>query len=157
MRSATLTRPKLGTSDTQGTFGNLLADNNFSCRTLELPDRGNVQNRSCIPEGIYVCRWSWSEKHGKNLYHLLKVPGRTVVELHAFNLAGDVSVGYVAESLGCIGVGKGAATFPPLVAPAGKLPQLGITNSASALAGLEDAFDSNGTQVDFMLTIRRAA
>ena len=156
MRSATLTRAKLGTPDEQGTRGRWRSDSGFACDTLELPDRGNAPDLSCIPEGTYLCRWMWSEKHGRNLYHLLNVPGRTVVEIHAFNLAGDRAMGYVAQSLGCIAPGLVVATFPPGVPPAGSLPQVGVANSGAALAKLEEDMWDQGTQVDFQLTIIRA-
>ena len=159
MRTATVVRQSRLAGDDQGTTGVWTCDNGPTYRTMELPYRGNAQDISCIPEGVYILKWQWSEKHGCNLYHFQNVTGRTVVELHSFNLAGDVSKGFVAQSLGCMAPGRAVAMFPPGVAPAGPRPQLWVTQSKDALGELEQQYRDpvTGDQVDIQVTISRAA
>lgn len=94
---------RTATGDT-GTFGTLtLGDHVFM--TGELPDRGNAVGRSSIPAGKYVCKWQFSPKFQRNVYHLQDVPGRTVVEIHPANLMGDAAKGFKCELNGCIALG----------------------------------------------------
>jgi len=68
--------------------------------TLELPDLGNQQNISCIPEGEYEVHRIYSPKFGK-CFHLQVVPGRTEILIHKGN--------YNKDTHGCILVGMGHA------------------------------------------------
>jgi len=68
--------------------------------TLELPDLGNQQNISCIPEGEYEVHRIYSPKFGK-CFHLQAVPGRTEILIHKGN--------YNKDTHGCILVGMGHA------------------------------------------------
>lgn len=101
MRSAKLTR--IDSSD-QGTFGVLITDSGFTCRTGELPWHDNQADRSCIPPGKYNVTWRFSAKHG-DCYHVENVPGRTNVEIHSANLMGDKDKGFQCQLLGCIAPG----------------------------------------------------
>ena len=68
----------------------------FKCFTLELPNRGNQKNISCIPAGTYQA--SKYQSPTKGLVILLHgVQGRTYIEIHAGN--------YTNQILGCILVG----------------------------------------------------
>ena len=70
----------------------------FKCFTLELPDRDNQQDISCIPAGRYrVTRYKSPSKGNVLLLH--NVVNRTYIEIHAGN--------YTREILGCILVGEG--------------------------------------------------
>jgi hypothetical protein len=91
------------TSD-EGTFGILLFDDTF-IHTIELPDRGNQPNLSCIPRGKYTLRLRHSPRYG-NVYHVENVPGRTHILLHHGNYAGDKTLGFHTHSAGCILVGS---------------------------------------------------
>lgn len=102
MRTAVLTRTE--TSE-EGTFGTLVTDSGFACYSLELPWRDNAPNKSCIPDGVYACQVQDSPKHGR-VYYVLNVPGRTDVEIHAANWAGDVEKGRKCQLLGCIAPGN---------------------------------------------------
>jgi hypothetical protein len=167
MRNAQIIRPVSGASDDQGIQGRWVSDGqaqNWTCRTGELPSRDNHPDLSCINEASYLLKWEWSEKHQRNLYHFHDLPGqnhldgRTVVELHSLNLTGDVTKGYIAQSLGCVGVGAQVATFPPNVAPAGTKAQLGITDSKTTLGKLHSLYqDEAGNQEDITVTISREA
>lgn len=132
MRKAVLTR--LETSD-EGTFGELISDSGFTCRSLELPWRGNAKGRSCIPAGVYVFRWRTdSPAHGE-CYQAdpdAEAPGRDNIQIHAANWAGDQDKGFKAELLGCIAPGKAVSVMEH--AP-GK-PQRGVTESRATLEKL---------------------
>ena len=68
--------------------------------TLELPDLGNQQNISCIPEGKYEVHRIYSPKFGK-CFHVQDVPGRSEILIHKGN--------YNKDTHGCILIGMGHA------------------------------------------------
>lgn len=102
MRKVTITRFE---TDDLGTFGQLMTDSGFQCYSAELPWRDNKPEVSCIPVGVYKCEWRKSPKHGY-CYHLLKVPGRTDVQIHSGNWSGDATKGFKTHVLGCILLGR---------------------------------------------------
>lgn len=144
-RKATLTRTP---SAPDGVFGTYVSDSGFTAQSLERPWVDNLQGVSCVPAGTYIAKWQWSEKHGKNLYHLIAVPGREEIEMHPCN---------VYEQLrGCIALGKDVEIFEagschfatPLTT------HRGITNSVEEMAKFEaDLRDKDGEQVDFTIEI----
>lgn len=89
----------------QGTFGSVQF-RSFSCYSLELPWRNNAAFISCIPTGSYKCIWAWSPRLRKPTYRLLNVPDRGGVLIHASNFAGDTSLDWRAQLLGCISLGE---------------------------------------------------
>lgn len=74
------------------TEGVLTLDDVVIGSTLELPDRGNQRNISCIPEGTYDVH---RDRHGKHTwFRIADVPNRTAIEIHE---------GYLPKhSQGCI-------------------------------------------------------
>ncbi|MCX7177714.1 MAG: DUF5675 family protein [Proteobacteria bacterium] len=90
--------------DDQGTPGRLICPV-FSGLTMELPDRLNRQDESCIPAGVYDVRWTLSPRLKRWTYEIMNVPGRGGIRLHSGNLAGDKIKGYLSHSLGCPLVG----------------------------------------------------
>jgi hypothetical protein len=96
---------KRGPSTDQGTFGTLYGPNGFTCKIIELPDRGNKTNISRIPAGRYKVV-PYNSKRFRKVYHLQDVEGRTYILTHSGNLAGDVSKGFRTHSHGCILLGK---------------------------------------------------
>lgn len=123
MRTGTLVSAP---STDEGTFGKLTLDSEHSWVTGELPWRLNAADISCVPRGhTYTAKVSWSPKHGMALYHLVDVPDRTVVEIHAANLMGDVKLGWVAQLLGCIALGLKVDVFPAGTSFALDVPPLG--------------------------------
>lgn len=139
MRTAILTR---NTTGDEGTFGTLVTDSGFTCRTGELPWRDNATGTSCVPPGVYRVEWLPSPKFGL-CYHVEDVPGRSDVEIHAANWMGDASKGYQCELRGCIAVGEA----------------VGITAGQAALESSQEALvklltDLNGDS--FTLTILSA-
>lgn len=101
MRRATLTRTE--TTD-QGTFGTLVTDTGFTCRTGELPWRDNHSDFSCIPPGEYFCSYHYSPSHGL-CYWVGAVPNRQDIQIHSANFCGDKTKGFKSELLGCIAPG----------------------------------------------------
>lgn len=102
MNRVTLERFEIGD---QGVFGKLNFGN-ASWFTGELPWRENASNISCIPLGIYVCKFTLSNRLKKFTYELLSVEKRTGIRIHAANLMGDVSKGFHAQLNGCIALGE---------------------------------------------------
>jgi hypothetical protein len=99
------------------TYGNLLdAEERLVCVTLERPwvDENNDgisdRNVSCIPPGLYEAyrRKAADTRHGYDVFELLKVPSRTNIQIHIFNLP--------HESNGCIGTGS---SFGPVAGKPG--------------------------------------
>jgi hypothetical protein len=72
-------------------------------RTLELPDKANQNNVSCILAGKYLCKYtksvSFSQMKGAPVYtyEITSVPGRAGVRIHSAN--------YYTQLRGCISLG----------------------------------------------------
>lgn len=76
----------------------------FACKTLELPFKGNKQNISCIPAGVYkVRKLSNSPNIPYPHFEIMNVAGRTGIKIHRIT--------YVKDLLGCTGVGMSLADF----------------------------------------------
>jgi hypothetical protein len=69
----------------------------YRCFTLELPDKHNKKNVSCIPEGKYRCRKIVSPSLGACI-DVLEVEGRDYIRIHKGN--------YTSQIQGCILVGE---------------------------------------------------
>lgn len=78
------------------TLGRLFL-NDFHCFTLELPDKQNQKNISCIPAGVYKYKRRDSAKNGEVL-ELVDVPNRTYIQIHSGN--------YTSQIQGCILPGR---------------------------------------------------
>lgn len=81
------------------TLGEMVATKNgetLVCKTLELADKGNQKNISCIPKGEYVAKLYNSPKRGL-VYQLQDVPNRTAIQIHVGNYYTDIE--------GCILIG----------------------------------------------------
>lgn len=96
--NAVLTRQP---SDTKQTLGKLqLFDATgkmvYECKTLELADRNNERQKSCIPTGTYKITLRNSLKYGRH-FMVNNVPGRDTILIHYGNYNSDI--------LGCILVG----------------------------------------------------
>lgn len=90
------------TSTEAGLFGNLSV---LGLHSIELNWRDNKRKVSCIPAGSYNCAFKASPKYGM-CYHVLDVPNRSAILIHAANFAGLVSNGQRADLEGCIALGK---------------------------------------------------
>ena len=89
----------------QGTFGHFITPG-LSLFSGELPDRGNAQNISCIPEGFYKCLWSPSPRFHRLMYLVQPVRNRAGIRAHSANFMGDESMGYRRQLNGCIALGE---------------------------------------------------
>lgn len=69
----------------------------FRCVTLELPYKDNQRNISCIPVGVYPCRWTLSYRMNTMTYEVTQVPNRSGIRIHSAN--------YFSQLLGCIALG----------------------------------------------------
>lgn len=78
--------------DEKQTLGELSIDN-FTCFSLELPDKNNERRISCIPEGIYKVTKENHPKFGW-CFRLHNVPNRDGVLIHSGT--------YFTHTLGCI-------------------------------------------------------
>lgn len=101
---------RLDSSD-QGAFGRLYLDDNEAFYTMELPNRENKANLSCIPTGIYKASRVYVQKFGKRAYLLENVPNRFGILIHSANFAGDTSLGYKSQLYGCIALGEKIGTM----------------------------------------------
>lgn len=89
----------------QGTFGILLINNQFFCYTLELPNKGNKPNISCIPADTYGVKWTYSPAFKRRMYLITNVKERSGIRIHSANFAGDAKKGYKKQLYGCIALG----------------------------------------------------
>lgn len=88
-----------------GTFGKLT----FQYQTLftgELPWKENRQSVSCIPQGEYLCTWSFSPRFQKYCYEVQDVPGRTGIRIHSASYMGDREKKMKSQVEGCIALGR---------------------------------------------------
>lgn len=139
-------------STDEGTFGKLTLGD-LTWNTLELRWEDNHPQYSCIPAGVYHCRLEatskWSPREDGLLYHVLDVPGRSLIKIHAATWAGDVRAHWHSDLLGCIAPGKERGMLRPPEVPA---PQHCILQSRIALGELMQYLD--GAEWD--LEIQRA-
>ncbi len=106
----------------------------FRCFTLELPDKGNASNVSCIPAGTYEYFKRVSNANG-NVIELRNVVGRKYVQVHTGNFTSDI--------LGCILVGKTIADINSDGIP-------DVTSSGNTMKALLPILDDEG-----IITIER--
>ena len=89
------------TKNEEITKGTLLVMENdktlFKCETIELPDKRNQKNISCIPEGRYIIKKRTSPKFGQH-YIVENVPNRSMILIHTGNRKENTE--------GCILVGQ---------------------------------------------------
>ncbi|MBI9110329.1 DUF5675 family protein [Maridesulfovibrio ferrireducens] len=94
-------------STDQGTLGVLtIPEVNFKCFTIELPWLDNANGISCVPIGIYKLILRWSDHWKSYVYQFVRVPGRTAVQAHWGNVAGDKSKNFKSHSKGCVLLGS---------------------------------------------------
>ena len=150
-RKATLTYRKQA-NDSQGCFSDYESDSGVKLVMVSL-FRWDL--------GDHLCSWRWSQGHGVNLYGVGGVTGHADIEIHTGNVAGDVAQGYQTDSEGCGLPGMSMVTFPvgAVLTPKHKpmvKAQLGVSESHTALARLEQDMREDGKQVPFILTVKEA-
>lgn len=92
-------------STDEGTFG-VFVVGGLVLQSLELPNRNNKSNISCVPTGTYEVSMRYSPNFKKKLYWLNNVKDRSFVLIHGANFAGDTELGYQTHLQGCIALGK---------------------------------------------------
>jgi hypothetical protein len=111
----------LGTFSTAA-FGPLTMD------WLELPDRDNAPDISCVPAAAYVLRQVWSNRFNRMVYIFTNVPGRSKIEVHPANWAGDTALGYYSDLEGCSSPGHGVGQIET---PHGNMQQAVLHSTAA--------------------------
>lgn len=71
----------------------------FECFTVEKPWVHNMPRISCIPCGEYKCMLSLFHRRNYPAWHVLEVPGRSLIKIHRANTMDEVR--------GCIALGIG--------------------------------------------------
>ena len=82
---------------TVATYGVFIYEKYPFAVTLELPDKGNHPDISCIPTGEYICKPYSSEKYHAT-WQIIGVPNRTLILIHKGNFLLDIK--------GCVAVGE---------------------------------------------------
>lgn len=174
-RAACVRNPDL--SGDQGSFGQTTSDTGKTWVSLALPWRSDLANKSCVPPdpaqpGVkkkYLLRYQPSPIHKRDLYHFVNEvlaenadgtltlgpleDGRTVVELHSANFAGDADKGWFKQDLGCENLGKSRAQFPANTVPGQTQVQWGVTESKTAIAEFEKEYCEDGEQMEIVYEI----
>lgn len=112
------------------TLGVLCFNGKPEMLTLELPDRGNAADISCIPEGTYKIQRYFSKTLNYVLFTVLGVQGRSGIHFHIGNMAKEIR--------GCVLVGQRYSYV------ADKVPSLLNSQKAFArfmeiMSGIDDA------------------
>lgn len=116
----------------------------FKCNTLELPWKNNEPQISCIPDGIYLCKWTRSNRlskvsgHDVYTYEIMNVPGRAGIRIHSAN--------YFFQLLGCIALGDSLKDL-------NMDQQLDVVHSGATVKKFAEIMEYK----DFMLEIKSAA
>jgi len=112
-----------------------LSYGSFKSKTLERPWKDNKPNISMIPEGKYLCKWTYSLRFLKYTYELQNVPGRSGIRIHSGNFFFDVE--------GCILLGSDLTDI-------NSDGQLDVTDSRKTISSFETLMGKN----DFILEIK---
>ena len=103
-RRAHLSREHSDEHQTLGVITTMNGDKLWSAHTLELKWEANINNVSCIPTGIYLCKYTRSNRlsasagHDVFTYEVMNVPHRAGIRFHSANFA--------RQLLGCIALGN---------------------------------------------------
>ena len=119
-----------GPSRDWGTQGTATLDDGTQYSSLELPDRNNAPGLSSIPIADYAAVTQISPHFGVPVYVLQFVPGRSQIEIHPGNWAGDTTLGLYSDLLGCIALGTGFGMLQP--PEASFAPQMAVLHSRAA-------------------------
>lgn len=96
----------------KGTNGILMVNDKPFCFTIELPDKNNAQQKSCIPEGKYLLKKRYNEDRGDHLL-LTGVQGRDLILIHPANNALKELRGCIAPVSTLTGPGCGDSSRVP--------------------------------------------
>jgi hypothetical protein len=141
MKEVLLNRFSDDTKQTLGSLSFIKSDGQlFVCKTLELPWRDNQSNVSCIPKGIYPCRYTRSNRMSRQkgtdvfTYEVFDVVNRGGIRIHSAN--------FFFQLLGCIALGDAQKDI-------NADNEQDAIHSGATIA----AFETQLEKQDFMLTI----
>ena len=159
-RTATILRPPKATYDDEGTFDRFIADTGWSCDFMELPDRNNEPDLSLVDEGTFRMVFRKTQRHPEGIYIMAEPDdGRTAVEWHGANVAGDIKKGFASQLHGCGAPGASVETFKKGTRLGDIVltrDQRGVAASGPTLQALERQYrNADGTQADVWVTIKR--
>lgn len=100
MKTADLIRNPKQEEQTTGQFTVYSAEGIkiFDAVTMELPNKNNQVRISCIPEGEYTVRFTYSPRYKRKMYLVDGVEGRSGIRIHSAN--------YWYDLMGCISLGQ---------------------------------------------------
>lgn len=155
-----------GETGPEGTFSDVTVEDEsrqvmFRCKGAELAWHDNKPNISCVPDGAFSMCKRFSPSHNRDVWHI-NVSGRTQVEIHSGNLAGDPTLGMPHDVQGCALLGEEISTFLP-GEPVGmvkdakgnmtprviKTEQRGVTRSRDTIAAFEAILGHGPAQAIF--------
>lgn len=139
MKQVTLVRKRM---IDLGTFGSLDVDGE-TFKTGELPWRDNLDNRSCIPAGMYPLKWHKSPKFGW-CYQIMNVPDRDLVLIHRGNWCGDVDKGLHSDVEGCVVLGQ---KFGDVYNEPGDWTQYGLSGSGNAIKRFHELMNQEDGEI----------
>ena len=144
-------------NDDQGTPGDIV-DGDWRIHVLQLPWRDDKPEVSREPSGVkLILKWGNSPKHGPCYICAKASDGRTMIEVHSANVAGDASNGFASQLEGCFAPGLSFVLFPVGTKLNDKLTlgkaQWGVSGSKEAVEEFVKHFqDSDGNHEDIELT-----
>ena len=142
----------------QGTLSHFVLGDGTSYYALELPARNNQTGISCIlpmpgdDDIIYTCKWLYSNRFGRNVYHVMGTKDRSDVEIHPGNFAGDRGLDWQSDVRGCImlGMHSGSLMNNPNKVQVARIQQAILASDVAM-----HQFEAKQGGADFQLTIRR--
>ena len=132
-----------GDSTDEGTFG-VATLGGKTYVSLELPDRDNAEGVSRIPSGTYKTERIYSAHFNRRVFRLLDVPGRSEIEIHPANWAGDTEKDWHSDLRGCITLGMQRASIQN---PEGRM-QAAVLKSTIAIDALDAAVGDDALDVE---------
>lgn len=141
MKILTIQRNIMRPNDDQGQFGTVtMSGNPVFLKSVELPNRKNSSNESCVLPRVYEAMFNPDSTKGPKswngaAYELQSVPGRSGILIHSANWAGDKSKGWISQLEGCIALGMHMELMTPQPPqfPENAKPQFGVVASVSAV------------------------
>ena len=123
--------------NTDATYGIFLHENKPFAVTLELPDKNDHPDISCIPTGEYICKPYSSEKY-PNTWEITNVLNRSLILIHKGNFISDIK--------GCVAV---ASEFSDI-------NNDGVVDIMQSVKGFNKFMSIVQGETEFKLVIERA-
>jgi hypothetical protein len=140
-KTATLIRFFGDDKQSLGTITAIDGAKSFVAKTLELADKNNQNNISCIPKGTYTCTYTRSNrlslvtKRDYYTYEIMDVPNRAGIRVHSAN--------FYTQIKGCISLGDSHKDI-------NADQELDVVHSGATIKAFEEFMGKE----DFILTIK---